>query len=111
MKHPRILVDFQNADPAGRVRLRCNGTLEDLQRQSLELHEGQMVTVWEDDLDEHDRPQLLVADGVVTYSADEQCWVAAIDWDAIQYVPDTHTESVNGVPTNANLPLPVADQR
>jgi hypothetical protein len=94
MRKPRVFVDFQNADPRGRLRLGCQGTLHDLDRQQIELRRGLALTLYEDDADERGQPQQLVVDGVVEYSDEEQTWVAMIDWDAIQYLPQT----TNGPP-------------
>ena len=40
MVKPRIYADFHNADPKGRLRLNCIGTMEDLSRQQVELPRG-----------------------------------------------------------------------
>lgn len=57
MTHPKVFVDFQNADSKGRVRLTCAGTREDLERQQIQLTDGLVLTLYEDDADEQDRPQ------------------------------------------------------
>ena len=77
---PEIYADFQNADPQGRVRFNCFGTVNDLSRQQVQLREGLDVVLYSPDADENDREMRLVIDGTVTYSQDEQCWVATIDW-------------------------------
>jgi len=79
---PRIFVDFQNADAQGRLRLNCVGTTEDLSRQQVSLHDGQLLTLYSEDLE---------VEGEVTYSTDEHLWVAIIDWDGIgQQVAPKH---------------------
>jgi hypothetical protein len=75
MMKPRIFADFHNADRQGRLRLNCNGTLEDLTQQGIELKEGIPLKLYSEDLE---------ADGVVHFSPEEKIWVAAIDWKAIQ---------------------------
>jgi hypothetical protein len=77
MAIPSIFADFQNADPQGRVRLSCVGTLEDLARLGVRLESGLRVIVHDDDLE---------ADGEVVFSADEKIWVAKIDWKAIRNI-------------------------
>jgi hypothetical protein len=83
MTHPRVYADFHNADELGRVRLNCVGTIEDLHRQKIALQEGLVFTLYADDLDDRGQPDELMADGVVTFSQEEHCWVAAIDWSAV----------------------------
>mgnify|MGYP003390310368 CR=1 FL=1 len=84
MNHPRVFADFQNADPQGRLRLNCVGTIEDLAKQKIELHAGLGLTLYSEELE---------ADGSVEFSDDEKLWVAAIDWNAMHSL-----ESVNAAP-------------
>jgi hypothetical protein len=85
MVKPRIYADFNNTDPQNRVRLTCVGTEEDLARQGVRFREGLQLILYSDDLDDAGHPDDLLADGVVTYSKEEKCWVAAIDWTAIRH--------------------------
>lgn len=78
MVTPRIAVDFQNADTAGRLRLNTEGSRRDLARLGIELREGLGLILSDGELETH---------GVVVWSADEGCWVAQIDW---QDVRDVH---------------------
>jgi hypothetical protein len=89
MQRPRIYTDFHNADSRGRLRLNCAGTVEDLAKQHVELREGLQLTLYSDDLDDKDRLDELVVDGAVSYSAEERCWVAAIDWAAIHHASES----------------------
>lgn len=75
MNKPRVFADFHNADAQGRLRLNCIGTVEDLAKQQISLEEGQLLTLYSEDLE---------VDGVVRYSEEEKMWVAVIDWDAIR---------------------------
>jgi hypothetical protein len=93
MSGPRVYADFQNADPAGRLRLNCAGTVRDLARQGVELREGLALTLYSDDTDD-DGPAELVADGIVERSAEG--WVARIDWDAIRRAATRPDPAVNG---------------
>lgn len=83
MATPYLNADFMNADSQGRVRLNTVGTIESLNRLGLRLVDGLTVVLHDDELE---------ADGVATYSADENIWVATIDWDAIRQV--THPATV-----------------
>jgi hypothetical protein len=74
-EQPRVFADFQNCDPSGCIRLSCTGTLHDLSEQGIRLHEGLVLRLYDDGLE---------ADGTVHYSTDENRWVAAVDWDAIE---------------------------
>jgi hypothetical protein len=85
MTMQRIFVDFHNADQEGRVRLNTAGTIADLADQGVELREGLPLSLYsDDDIDEAGQPAELTVDGVVSYSKSENCWVAAIDWQAIR---------------------------
>ncbi|MEH1860718.1 MAG: hypothetical protein V7L21_22580 [Nostoc sp.] len=67
---PRVFADFHNADAKGRLRLNCIGTIEDLANQSIELRDGQLLTVYSEDLE---------VNGVVQFSEEEEkLWVAAL---------------------------------
>ncbi|MDZ8186063.1 MAG: hypothetical protein RMX96_14570 [Nostoc sp. ChiSLP02] len=76
---PKVFADFHNADAERRLRLNCIGTIEDLANQSIELQNGQLLTLYSEDLE---------VDGVVQFSEEEKLWVAAIDWDRIRQVED-----------------------
>ncbi|MEH2434744.1 MAG: hypothetical protein V7K25_10920 [Nostoc sp.] len=71
---PRVFADFHNADAEGRLRLNCIGTIEDLANQSIELRDGQLLTIYSEDFE---------VDGVVQFSEEEKLWVADIDWERI----------------------------
>ncbi len=79
MNIPKVFADFHNADSQGRLRLNCIGTIEDLARQNVELQDGQLLTLYSEDLE--------VA-GVVQYSSEEKLWVAAINWNAIKQLDE-----------------------
>jgi len=79
MSFPRIFADFHNADAQNRLRLNCVGTIEDLSRQNIKLQNGQLLTLYSEELE---------VDGVVQYSEEESLWVAAIDWEQIRQVED-----------------------
>lgn len=88
MSKPKVYVDFHNADSQGRLRLNCIGTVEDLSQKQVELREGLPLTLYSDDVDERGQPDELLVDGVVSFSDEEHCWVAAIDWTVIHYASD-----------------------
>ncbi len=73
----RVFADFHNADPKGRVRLNCVGTIADLKRHGIMLQEGQSLIIYSEELE---------VDGVVHYSEEETLWTAMIDWNAIREV-------------------------
>jgi hypothetical protein len=117
MKLPLIYADFHNADAQGRVRLNTVGTVSDLSRQQVHLRDGLNVALYSDDTDELNQERRLVVDGRVVYSAQEQCWVAEVDWEKIesQLLPASSPETAPGhVPSallpNAALPAPPASR-
>jgi sporulation protein YlmC with PRC-barrel domain len=79
MSPVRVFADFHNADRQGRLRLNCVGSIEDLARQNIELHEGRSLTLYSEDLE---------VEGVVQYSQEENLWVVAIDWNNIKQIDD-----------------------
>ena len=89
MVRPRIYADFRNADSQGRVRLNCTGTIEDLAEQHVELREGMQLTLYSDDLDDQGQLDELLAEGIASFSKEEHCWVAIIDWNAIHHASET----------------------
>ena len=95
MSLPNVYADFQNADSQGRVRLNCQGTIQDLARQKLQLHDGLLLRLYSDDADAGGVERELAVDGRVTFSRDENCWVAEIDWSALQ---SEESRSVSKVP-------------
>jgi hypothetical protein len=101
MAKPKVYVDFHNADYHGRIRLNCVGTLEDLAQQQIHLREGLVLTLYSDDLNDKDQLDELLVDGVVSFSEEEHCWVAAIDWAAIH-----HASEVGESPANGDNPSP-----
>jgi hypothetical protein len=56
-----------------------------LERQGIELREGMTLTLYTDDADDEGQSDELLAEGVVHYDKVEQCWVAAINWQAIRH--------------------------
>ena len=88
MSNHKIFADFHNADGKGRLRLNCVGTIEDLSRQNIKLQNGQLLTLYSEELE---------ADGVVQYSEEESLWVAAIDWQLLRELEDIMT-------SNSSLP-------
>jgi hypothetical protein len=88
MPMPKVYADFHNADTQGRLRLNCVGTTDDLARQAITLRDGMSLTFYSDDLDEKGQLDELLVDGVVSFSKEENCWVATIDWSAIHHASD-----------------------
>lgn len=84
MNNPKIFADFHNADAQGRLRLNCNGTIDDLTRQHIDLHNGQTLILYSEDLE---------VDGVVEYSEVEKVWVAVIDWEQIRQIDELVIQS------------------
>lgn len=95
MLKPKVYADFHNADTRGRLRLNCVGTTEDLRRQAIILHEGMPLTLYADDLDQNGQLDELLVDGVVSFSEEENCWVATIDWSAIHHASDERAARVD----------------
>ena len=82
---PTVYADFHNADSHGRLRLNSVGMIEDLARQQIELREGLALIFYSDDEGDDGALDKLLVDGVVSFSEEEDCWVATIDWSAIRH--------------------------
>jgi hypothetical protein len=79
MSYPRVFADFHNADAEGCLRLNCIGTIEDLAHHHIELKDGQLLTLYSEDVE---------VDGTVQYSEIEKMWVATISWEQVRQVED-----------------------
>lgn len=75
MNKHKIFADFHNADEHGRLRLTCLGTIEDAARLGIRFHEGMELVLSDEELE---------VDGTVAWNAEENRWVAVIDWNAIR---------------------------
>jgi hypothetical protein len=82
---PKVYADFQNLDDLNRLRLTAAGTLQDLERQGIQLHEGLLLTLSTDDEDDQGQPDELRAEGLTHYDEEGQRWVATIDWAAVRH--------------------------
>ena len=72
--NPKIRVDFQNADRKGRIRLNTKGSIEDIKNQKISLETGTEVFLYDEELS---------VNGIITFSSEENLWVATIDWDEL----------------------------
>jgi hypothetical protein len=70
--------------------------MEDLAKQQVELREGLILTLYSDDLDDKGQLDELLTDGIISFSEEEHCWVAAIDWAAIHHASDKRDSHSNG---------------
>jgi hypothetical protein len=107
MEKPKIFVDFGNADSHGRIRLNCNGSIEDLSKQKVVLHDGLAITLYSDDLDDKGQLDELLVDGIASFSNEEHCWVARIDWTAIRHTSEGQSPQANsnsGTPPVRTVP-------
>ena len=86
----KVFADFHNADERGRLRLNCIGTVEDLSQKNIELQDGQILTLYSEDLE---------VEGIVSYSHEESIWVAAIDWDEFRETEDVAVQAQASIQT------------
>jgi hypothetical protein len=97
MSKPKVYADFQNLDVLNRLRLTCVGTVADLARQRIELHEGLALTFYMDDADDQGEADELRTDGVVHYDKHHRAWVESVDWSAIRHESDERTSTKDSV--------------
>jgi hypothetical protein len=100
MQKPTIYADIHYTLADGRVRLDCDATLEALGEQDLELHEGMDLTLRWNELDQTGWLRESLVDGVVSFSEQEQCWVAAVDRSTVRASVNEKAEC----PTNGAKP-------
>jgi hypothetical protein len=105
MAKPKIYADFHNLDDSNRLRLTCAGTIADLARQHIELHEGLALTFYMDDADDQGDADAIRTDGVVHYDEGECSWVASVDWSAIRHDSDDGKPTADGAGPSAPAPL------
>jgi hypothetical protein len=107
MCEPKIYADFQNLDDFNRLRLTCAGTQQDLERQSIELHEGLVLTFYMDDADDQGEPDELRTEGVVHYDERESIWVASVAWSSLRHASDGEEPRHSGKPGPTD-PVPMS---
>src|SRR3954451_25191672 len=95
MALPKVYADFQNLDDENRLRLTCAGTTKDLQRQGIQLRDGLVLTFCTDDADDAGNPDEMRVEGRVHYDAEQQCWVAIVDWSALRHASEVDGARVN----------------
>ncbi len=86
--NPRIWVDFMKTDAQRRLILTTLGTIEDLKKQGIDLHEGLRLEVYSDDADDRGNRDDLLAEGIVYRDKEQDRWVLEIDWNAIRHASD-----------------------
>jgi hypothetical protein len=92
MPGPRVYADLHNADQSEgslhRLRLTCNGTVEDLARYGIELHEGMHLALWTDDGDDAGNSDPMYYEGRVEYDAEGGFWAAWVDMERVRHASD-----------------------
>lgn len=86
------------------MRLKCAGTHQDLASHHVELREGAVLMLYDEDADSTGRPEQLLVRGVVEYSSSEQVWVAAVDWAAVRRASRTLIEQPGVTDPATQLP-------
>ena len=71
----KLWVDFNASSDLG-LRLNCKGTIEDLNRQNIELVEGLELLLWNEDFDANDNPDNLVVEAIARYNPKKNLWEA-----------------------------------
>ncbi|MEX2188332.1 MAG: hypothetical protein WD875_16110 [Pirellulales bacterium] len=105
MALPHVYADFQNADALGRIRLNCVGTARDLAEQGVELREGLPISLYSDDADDQSQQDDLTVAGTATYSDEERCWVAVVDWETVRHASQVEKTSPSPTAGTPSRPL------
>ena len=93
MDNPRIYHDLQKQDDQGRIKLTILGTLQDLERHGITVHDGLTLGFWCDDANDQGELDEILIEGVVRYNEEEKCWVADLDWDSFRHASDETARS------------------
>jgi len=86
----RVYADPQKGSKrSGRaIELTTAGTSEDLTRLGIELTDGLLLRMWADDADDQGHPDPLIFEGTARWDAEENCWVADVNREAIRHASD-----------------------
>lgn len=79
-----IYADFMKIDFQGRLRLVCQGTVIDLEKNDIELVPGMHLAFYNNDVDFDGNQDDLIVEGVVDFDQENEEWVATVDWDALR---------------------------
>src|SRR5258708_6406625 len=101
MPAPRVYADFHNLDDNNRLRLTCAGTMDDLSRQGIELHQGMRLTFYMDDANDAGEPDDVQVEGVTEYDPAARCWVAAVDWQNVTHASGYRRPCADEGPTGS----------
>jgi hypothetical protein len=83
----RVWADFNASTDKG-LRLNCNGTIDDLLRQKIELKEGMRLFLWDENTDDNDKPDNLVVEALAHFDVRKNIWVGVFEWDDIKHESD-----------------------
>jgi len=89
---PRVWVDF-NKTGGGRVESSTLATRHDLDEQGIELSEGLMLTLWQEDADDQGKPLDLEVDARIEFDSERNVWVAFYDMNDVRWVPPAEPRS------------------
>ncbi len=83
----RLWADFSASTDNG-LRLNCNGTIDDLSKQNIELEEGLKLLLWDEDTDKNDKPDNLVVEAIAQFNYELNIWEGVFDWKRIKHQSD-----------------------
>ena len=83
----KLWADF-NTNSENGLYLICKGTLDDLERQQVELKERMKLLVWYEDFDDNNNPDNLIVEAIAKYNNKLKVWEAVFDWDEIRHESD-----------------------
>ncbi len=94
---PLLYVDFNEMLDVDLVLLSKGDTRLDAAGNAVHLHEGLAVAIYSDDLDQNDKPDFLIARGVVERNRDEGWsrhvkWCCRIDATGIKHQSDVESQ-------------------
>jgi hypothetical protein len=83
----KLRADF-NSNSKNGLHLICKGTIDDLARQKIELKDGMKLLIWDEDVDDNNIPDKLIAEAIAKYNHIEQCWEAVFEWGKVRHESD-----------------------
>jgi hypothetical protein len=79
-----LWADFNATSDLG-IRLTCQGTIEDLKSQGIELVEGMKLLLWDEDFDEHDNQDNLLVEATARFNPKKNFWEAELELSDIKH--------------------------
>jgi hypothetical protein len=83
----KLWADF-NTNSKNGLLLICNGTLEEIKKQQIELKDGMRLLIWDEDFDDNNIQDNILVEAIAKFNPELNCWEAVFDWKEITHESD-----------------------